>query len=127
MTLTSVPDWVSAASQICEIVWAPGQVKSTVQSLVGAEPEFVTVKPSWNPPDQELVTDQATLHAAPVVVGEGDGVGEVDDGDGEGDGDEEETDVGEPLPPVSTTTDSAGSVTEVPLKEDEEIDGDAAE
>jgi hypothetical protein len=115
---------VAAAFQIWVIVWAPGQVKSTVQPLSAAEPEFVTVKPSWNPPDQELVTDQATLQAAPavVVVGADDG-----DGDGDGDGDDVDTDGGAPLPPVSSTIDSAGTETELPLTDDVAIDGDAAE
>lgn len=136
------------ALQIWVMVCAPGQVNRTVQSFSGTAPEFVTVKPSWNPPDHELVTDQVTVHPVPAV-GEAEADGE-DDGDAEGDGDAEcdgdaegetladgdadgeadgdgDGDGALPLPPERTTIDSAGTDTDDPLNEDVAIEGDAAE
>ena len=47
----------------------PGHEKPTVQELVADFPLFVTVNPSWKPPDHEFVRDQATEHdfAEPVL------------------------------------------------------------
>jgi hypothetical protein len=95
-------------------------------------PEFVTVKPSWKPPDQEFVNDQLTEQPAPaVLVDEGLGLG-VTLGLGLGDelGLGEELGLGLadwlvlglgvgdgcPLPLDSTTIDSAGTLTDVPEK-----------
>jgi hypothetical protein len=64
--VTAEPDWVSLALQICDIVCDPGHEYPTVQPVVAAVPEFVTVKPSWNPPDHEFVTDQVTEQPAPA-------------------------------------------------------------
>jgi hypothetical protein len=47
--VTAAPDWLSAAFQICVTVCDPGHEYPTVQPAVAAVPEFVTVKPSWNP------------------------------------------------------------------------------
>ena len=143
---TAAPDWVADAFQICEIACAPGQLKPTVQPVIGAVPA-VTVKPSWKPPDQELTTDQATVQAPPemdvevgvgeavvgvgdAVVGVGDavvgvgeavvGVGDAVVGVGLGVGDT-------PVPFVRTTTDSAGTDTDPPDSVDDVIVGDAAE
>lgn len=115
---TAAPDWVSLALQICEIVCDPGHEYPTFQPVVAAAPELVTVNPSWNPPDQELVTDQVTWQP-PVGVGAGVGVGvgvevgvgvavEVGVGVGVGVG------LGEGADPVpdSTTIDWAGTETE---------------
>ncbi len=92
------------------------------------------MKPSWKPPLHELVSDQLTVQAAdePVALAEGEADGDADcdgealaeadglaeaeaDGlaDTDGDGDEEGED---PEPLVSTTTDSAGIDSELPVK-----------
>jgi hypothetical protein len=107
------------------------------QPAVAALPEFVTVKPSWKPPLHELTTDQLTWQlpagddvlvavgvgvgvgvtvgvGVGVIVGVGVGVGvavvAVGVGVGVGVGG------GVPLPFVRTTTDSAGTDTELPEK-----------
>jgi hypothetical protein len=115
----------------------------------GAGPEFVTEKPSWNPVDQELVTDQLAVQpplAVLVLVGVGlvlgVGVGLVLGvalglvlgvalglvlGDwlglvlGVGVGE------GCPVPLDKTTIDSAGTVTDAPEKLPDVTDGLAAE
>jgi hypothetical protein len=136
VTLTAAPDWVAVALHICEMVCAPGHEKLTFQPFVATVPEFVTVKPSWKPPLHELTTDQVTWQASPgggVVGGgvEGGGVeggGTVEGGGlvgggvvgggvvGGGGG-------GVPLPFVRTTTDSAGTETELPEKVPETMVG----
>jgi hypothetical protein len=121
--LTAVPDWVSEAFQICVTAWAPGHDQLTFHPVVCAAPEFVTVKPSWKPPLQELTTDQLTwqppdeavgvgVGVGVVVVGVGVGVGVLRVGVGVGVG----VGGGPPLPLVRTTTDSAGTETELPEK-----------
>ena len=105
------------------------------QPAVAALPEFATVKPSWKPPLHELTTDQLTWQlpagddvlvavgvgvgvtvgvGVGVIVGVGVGVGvavvAVGVGVGVGVGG------GVPLPFVKTTTDSAGTDTELPEK-----------
>ena len=115
------------------------------------------MKPSWNPPDQELVTDQLAVQpllAVAVAVGVGVGVGLVLGealglvlgealglvlGDALGDalglvlGDAlglvlgAGPDGGCPAPPDKTTIDWAGTFTDVPEKLAEETDGLAAE
>ena len=139
--MTAGPDWLSVAFQICVTVCDPGHEYPTLQPAVVAVPGFVTVKPSWNPPDQEFVTDQLTEQAAPVVLvavglglggtlglGLGDTLGlglGLGDWLGLGLG----LGVGEgcPLPLVRTTIDSAGTLTDVPEKLPATTDGFAAE
>jgi hypothetical protein len=127
-----VPD----AFQIWVTVCAPGHDQVTFHPFVGEVPLFVTVKPSWNPPLQELTSDQLVWQPGPgevvwvgvgagrvgvgaglVGVGVGVGVGEwavgvgvgmVGVGVGVGVGG------GPPVPLVRTTTDSAGTETELP-------------
>src|ERR1700744_4842031 len=117
------------------MAWVPGQEKLTFQPDVAAAPGLVTVKPSWKPPLHEFTTDQVTwqLPGAAVAVGLGDGLGDALAGDGLG---EALAGVGvgvgvgvgaAPLPLVSTTTDSAGTDTELPEKLLCVTDGLAAE
>jgi hypothetical protein len=113
---------VEVAFHICEMVCVPGHEKLTFQPFVAGVPELVTVKPSWKPPLHELTTDQLTWQAVepdavPVAVGVGVGlvvlgvgVGLVVLGVGVGVGG------GEPAAFVKTTTDSAGTETELPEK-----------
>ena len=132
--MTAAPDWVSAAFQICVMLCEPGHEYPTFQLLIAEVPESATVKPSWKPPLQELVTDQVAVQPpdAPEALAEGEEDGE-EDGEEEGDALGEEDGLAEaladaerdgladgegeePLPLVSTTTDSAGIVSEVPEK-----------
>jgi hypothetical protein len=106
----------------------------TVQPVVGVVPESVTVKPSWKPPLHELVTDQvavqppavAELLAEALTDGDDDALALAEaladalaDADAERDGvaeteAEADPDGAVPLPLVSTTTDSAGTDSELP-------------
>ena len=133
VTLTAAPDWVAVALQIWVMACVPGQLKLTFQPDVAAAPGLVTVKPSWKPPLHEFTTDQVTWQlpgaVVPVAVGLGDGLGDALVGDGLGDA---LVGVGvgvgaAPLPLVSTTTDSAGTDTELPEKLLCVTDGLAAE
>ena len=127
--MTAAPDWVSVAFQICVTVCEPGQEYPTFQPLI-ALPPAVTVNPSWKPPLHELLTDQVAVQPAaePEELAEGE-----EDGDelGEAEGDEDalaealgeaerdgladgDPEGEEPLPLLSTTTDSAGMVSDPP-------------
>lgn len=131
--MTAAPDCVSVAFQICVMVCDPGQEYPTFQPLI-ALPPAVTVNPSWKPPLHELLTDQVAVQPPdePEELAEGE-----EDGDelGEAEGDEEaltealaealgeaerdgladgEPEGEEPLPLLSTTTDSAGMVSDPP-------------
>jgi hypothetical protein len=139
VTLTAAPDWVEVAFHICETVCAPGHEKLAFQPAVAAWPEFVTVKPSWKPPLHELTTDQLTWQlpagddvlvavgvgvgvgvtvgvTVGVMVGVGVGVGVAVVAVGVGVGVGVDVGGGVPLPFVKTTTDSAGTDTELPEK-----------
>jgi hypothetical protein len=108
--------------------------------VIALDPLAVTVNPSWNPPDHELVSDQVAVQPLPAEVlglAEADALGLAEaecDGDAEAeadgealaecDGDAEAEGLAEadgepvgvvPAPPESTTTDSAGIEIEVPL------------
>lgn len=130
--MTAAPDCVSVAFQICVMVCEPGHEYPTFQPLIAAVPESVTVKPSWKPPLHELLTDQVAVQPPDVPeeladgeedgeeLGEAEGdedalaeaLGEADrDGLGLADGEPEGE---EPLPLLSTTTDSAGIVSDPP-------------
>ena len=129
---------MSAALQIWVTASPSGQVHFTVQPFVGLVPVFVTVKPSWKPPLHEFVIDQeaeqaglAPPVAVPVPVGvpvavavelgvpeaEADGDADTDaEAVGEADADAVGVPVGSlPVPPLSTTIDSAGTEIDEPL------------
>jgi hypothetical protein len=129
--VTAAPVCVSVAFQICVTVCEPGHEYPTFQPLI-ALPPAVTVKPSWKPPLHELLTDQVAVQPpeVPEALAEGEEDGEEL---GEADGDEDalaealgeaecdklgladgEPEGEEPLPLVSTTTDSAGMVSDPP-------------
>jgi len=139
------PEIVSVAFQISVTLWPSGQAQATVQPCVGTEPLFVTVNPSWKPPLHEVVSDHAAEQLGadepvPVAVAVA-----VADADCEGvcDGDEDAVAVADalavaevdalteaeaeadadadcvgcaPVPPLSTTIDSAGTETVLPEK-----------
>lgn len=137
VAVTVDPDWVSVAFQICETVCEPGHEKITVQPLIGTEPVLVTVIVSWKPPLHELVVDQVAAQlATPEALAEGEAEADADgeaeaeaEALGDADGLGEALALGEaecdgvadgevegcvPVPLVSTTTDSAGILSDVP-------------
>src|SRR6185312_1164303 len=116
------------------MVCDPGHEYFTFQPVIALDPLLVTVNPSWNPPDHELVSVQVAVQPLPAVVvglaeaealglveaeadADGDGLAECDaeaDAEGEALADGEPVGV-VPAPPDRTTTDSAGTEIEVPL------------
>ena len=136
MIETAAPLCVTVAFQIWVIDCEPGHEYDTFQPFAAVVPSLVTVTPSWKPPLHALVTVHVTEQPPGLPVALAEGEAECD-GDVDGDGDvlgeaeaecegDADTDAladgdgdplgGVPLPLVSTTTDSAGIDSELPVK-----------